>query len=145
MKDDVAALSRGRDCFRVGQVALNCLNAKIAQLVKKGDKTSALYTSLVDKQQLLSTLESLQTQNAVLVRQALNAPKIKPTPVRNGVLGLMLGLALCLLIAPLAVYVVFDSDDALFREATTVPESMFIAPTFALRMEPLPPTIRRAS
>jgi succinoglycan biosynthesis transport protein ExoP len=74
--------------------ALTNVNAKLEQLVKKGDRTSALYTSLVDKQQLLSTLESLQTQNAVLVRPAVSAPKIKPTPVRNGVLGLALGLAL---------------------------------------------------
>src|SRR3954454_7429206 len=48
--------------------ALAGVNKKVTDLVKHGDRTSATYASLVDKQQQLLTAESLQTQNAVLVK-----------------------------------------------------------------------------
>ncbi len=75
--------------------------ARIDQLEASGDDTSALYTSLVDKVEQLSTLEALQTQNASVIRQADDANQVQPTPVRNGilagVLGLLLGVGLAFL------------------------------------------------
>lgn len=59
-----------------------------------GETKSELYQSLVDKQQQLSTLEALQTSNAFPVRRAEEAVQVQPKPVRNAILGVMLGLVL---------------------------------------------------
>jgi len=54
----------------------------------------ALFNTLVDKEQTLRTMEALQGHNANVVREAGGALQIAPKPVRNGVLGLILGLFL---------------------------------------------------
>jgi succinoglycan biosynthesis transport protein ExoP len=66
----------------------------IQALVAAGDRRSALYQSLVEKEQQLATIEALQTSNASLVQPADTAVRIQPRPTRNGVLGLALGLVL---------------------------------------------------
>ena len=81
---DTAALTRAR------REVLD----RIATLERSGDRNSALHASLVDKEQQLATMEALQTSNASLVKPAQGASKIEPRPVRNGVLGLALGLVL---------------------------------------------------
>ena len=67
---------------------------RMAALEASGDRGSALYTSLVDKEQQLATMEALQTSNATLIRPAKGATQVQPRPIRNGALGLMFGLVL---------------------------------------------------
>jgi Mrp family chromosome partitioning ATPase/capsular polysaccharide biosynthesis protein len=74
--------------------ALQRARADLEAELKRLDKGSALYNSLVDKQQQLRTLEALQTSNAFVVRDAADATQVQPKPVRNGFLGLALGLVL---------------------------------------------------
>ena len=81
---DTASISR----------ALSSVDARIRELVKSGDRHSALYASLVDRQQTLATMEALQTSNAAVVKRASSATQIQPKPKRNVVLGLILGIVL---------------------------------------------------
>lgn len=70
------------------------VQARIARLEATGNRRSPLYRSLVEKEQELRTLEALQTSNAFLVRHADEARQVQPRPLRNGILGLALGLVL---------------------------------------------------
>jgi Mrp family chromosome partitioning ATPase/capsular polysaccharide biosynthesis protein len=67
---------------------------RIAQLELGGGTKSALYASLVERDQQLQTMQALQTANASLVREAQDASKVQPRPTRNTILGLFLGLVL---------------------------------------------------
>jgi polysaccharide biosynthesis transport protein len=67
---------------------------RIDTLASTGDTKSALYASLVERDQQLQTMQALQTSNASLVREAQDASKVQPRPARNAILGLMLGLVL---------------------------------------------------
>lgn len=75
------------------------IEREIARLERTDQRQSTLYDSLVEKQQQLRTMEALQTSNASVVREAGSAVKIAPTPKRNALLGLALGLVLGLGIA----------------------------------------------
>ena len=75
------------------------VEAQITELEAQGDHASALYASLVDKEQQLRTMEALQTSNAFLVRSAERADQVRPTPVRNGLIGAALGLLLGIMLA----------------------------------------------
>jgi capsular exopolysaccharide synthesis family protein len=81
---DTASLSRTLDEVR----------ARINDVQSRGGASSALLRSLVDKEQQLQTLESLQAANAFLVRPADAAGKVKPRPLLNGLVGGLLGLGL---------------------------------------------------
>jgi tyrosine-protein kinase len=81
---------------RALQTALEKVRARIAGL---GSRSSALYTSLADKEQQLETALTLQTSTASVVRNPDAARKIQPRPVRNGILGLALGLIIGLALA----------------------------------------------
>ena len=70
------------------------IETRIEELEAAGDRKSPLYGSLLDKEQQLSTLAALQTSNASVVREASDAEQVQPKPVRNGILGLLLGLGL---------------------------------------------------
>lgn len=67
---------------------------RLEELDREGQRDSALYASLAEKEQQLKTLEALQTSNAFVVREAGVAKQVQPRPARNGVLGLALGLVL---------------------------------------------------
>jgi Mrp family chromosome partitioning ATPase len=67
---------------------------RIAQLEQQAKPNTALYTSLVDKEQQLATMEALQTSNAFVVHSAEDAELVQPRPLRNGILGLALALVL---------------------------------------------------
>ncbi|MHB8060884.1 MAG: polysaccharide biosynthesis tyrosine autokinase [Gaiellaceae bacterium] len=69
------------------------VTASLAQL-GLNNANSSLYTSLLKTRQDLKTLAALQTSNAILVKRADSAVQIRPQPLRNGVLGLALGLLL---------------------------------------------------
>jgi tyrosine-protein kinase len=81
--------------------ALKDIGQRLDQLRQSGlDKTNA-YADLLDKQQQFSTLEVLQSSNALLVRPGGEAAQIEPRPVRNAgialVLALLLGVGLAFL------------------------------------------------
>jgi succinoglycan biosynthesis transport protein ExoP len=54
----------------------------------------ALYTSLIDRQQTLESMQTLQTSVASVVRQADGTVLTQPKTLRNGAIGLVLGLVL---------------------------------------------------
>lgn len=74
--------------------ALDGVNARVRNLQLSGDQHSALYSSLVDRQQTLQTMEALQTANASVVKDASSATKTQPKTIRNASLGLVLGILL---------------------------------------------------
>lgn len=70
------------------------VDARINELALQNRDRSALYASLVDRSQQLATMEALQTSNANVVQEAQGATQVQPKPVRNGILGLALGIVL---------------------------------------------------
>ncbi len=60
----------------------------------RASTNSPLHDSLLEKSETLATLETLQTSRASVIRSADEAVKVAPTPMRNAVLGLALGLVL---------------------------------------------------
>ena len=74
--------------------ALMGVQAQIRELERSRRENPALYADLVSRETQLRTLKALQSGNALLVRQADEARQVAPKPVRNGVLGLGLGLIL---------------------------------------------------
>jgi polysaccharide biosynthesis transport protein len=59
----------------------------------------ALYTSLIDRQQALESMQTLQTPAASVVRQAEGSVLTQPKTLRNVALGSILGLVLGLMLA----------------------------------------------
>jgi capsular polysaccharide biosynthesis protein len=74
--------------------ALASVDRRIKQLVRAGDGGSALYASLVERQQTLATMEALQTSNASVVQEADSVVQVQPRSRRNGIFGLVLGVVL---------------------------------------------------
>ncbi len=79
--------------------ALDEVTTRIKALENSGDRNTSLHGTLVDKQQQLRTLEALQTANSFVVRRENFAEKVKPTPNRNALLGLVLGTLLGIVLA----------------------------------------------
>ena len=123
---DTTALTRAR-----GEV-----EDQLARLEAEGDRKSPLYAALAEKEQQLRTLEVLQTSNAFLVRPAGAAEKVQPKPVRNGGLGLLLGLVLGLGLAFLR-----ETLDTRVRSAEEIEERLGL-PLLARLPEP-PRNLRR--
>jgi succinoglycan biosynthesis transport protein ExoP len=74
------------------------LEERVAELRRTGQTGTDLYRELVNSAQQLRTMELLQTPNLV-VQPATGAGQIAPTPKRNALLGVFLGLLLGLGIA----------------------------------------------
>jgi Mrp family chromosome partitioning ATPase len=108
---------------------------RIAALKASGDRDSALYASLVDKEQQLATMEALQTSNASLVKAAQKAEQVEPRPARNGALGLALGLLLGLGLAFLreALDTHVRTADAVARRLGLPILAQILAPPRSLR------------
>ena len=73
-------------------VARQGLTERINELRRDGRQDSALYDRLVENEQQLKTMEALQTANASVLRLPDQASKVSPNPIRNGILGLLLGI-----------------------------------------------------
>lgn len=81
---DTAALSLAREEVRTS----------LEQLRDRGEGDGELARDLEATDQELSTLETLQTSNAFVIRPADEATKTRPQPLRNAVVSLVLGLVL---------------------------------------------------
>jgi Mrp family chromosome partitioning ATPase/capsular polysaccharide biosynthesis protein len=57
-----------------------------------GKREGLLYTSLVERDQQLSTMEALLTSQASVIDTPTSATQVSPRPIRSGVLALVLGL-----------------------------------------------------
>jgi polysaccharide biosynthesis transport protein len=76
------------------KTALNAVETNIAELEATGASDTPLHRDLRESQQRLQTIEALQTRNAFIIRAPSSAAQVAPLPVRNGILGLMLGIVL---------------------------------------------------
>jgi succinoglycan biosynthesis transport protein ExoP len=94
------------------------------------EQRGPLYQSLVEKDQQLATMEALQTSNASVVQNAQDAAQVQPRPVRNGVLGLALGLVLGIGLAFL-----WEALDTRVRSAEEIGEQLGV-PLLARLPEP---------
>jgi len=79
---------------RALRLAADDIGARLRRLRAAGDRTSTLYRNLVAKQEDLRVSEALRTSHAVVVRTADDAERIRPRPVRNGILAFVLALML---------------------------------------------------
>jgi succinoglycan biosynthesis transport protein ExoP len=69
-------------------------NEQLAELAAGHHKDTAIYRHLLSKRDELDQIIALLTRNAVPVKIPDQAVQIQPRPVRNGILGLALGLVL---------------------------------------------------
>lgn len=112
------------------------VGSRLRALEADGDRRSALYTSLAEKEQQLRTMEALQTSNAFLLRSADLAEQVQPNPLRNGVIGLLLGLVLGIALASFR-----EALDTRVRSAREIGAALGL-PLLA-RLPPPPSKLRR--
>ncbi len=106
------------------------LETRLWRLRRSGQRDTRLYGNLVEKDELLRTMEALQTSNASVVREAPQAWKIGPKPTRDGMIGLALGIVLGLGLAFLR-----EALDTRVRSAEEVSERLGL-PLLARLPEP---------
>jgi polysaccharide biosynthesis transport protein len=78
------------------------IQARMTALRDAGQQRSPLYTALAQKEQDLVQVAALQTVSAVVLRPSAAATRIRPSPKRDGALGLIVGLMLGLGLALVA-------------------------------------------
>jgi polysaccharide biosynthesis transport protein len=69
-------------------------NSQLRELAAANAQTSRAYQALVGKRDQLDQMIALLTRNAVPVKTPDDAAQVQPRPVRNGILGLVLGIVL---------------------------------------------------
>jgi polysaccharide biosynthesis transport protein len=74
--------------------AITNAQASLSELRAKGESGSALSDSLAQRIEQLKTMAALKTTSAQLIHPADFALQVAPRPVRNGILGLFLGIVL---------------------------------------------------
>jgi capsular exopolysaccharide synthesis family protein len=95
------------------------LRRQLQRLHEHGRTRSPLYTSLKEKEQQLRIIAALGNSNAVLLRPADGAKLVQPRPVRDGVLGGILGLLL-----GLALVGLHEAIDTRARSAEEIGEAL---------------------
>jgi succinoglycan biosynthesis transport protein ExoP len=123
---DTAALRRARDE----------VTRRLELLESLGQDQGELYATLVDKDQQLSSLQVLQTQNSMLVQPADDLTKVQPRLVRAGMLGGVIGLVFAF-----AVAFARDALDTRLRRSEEVEETLGLP--LAGRVPRAPRRIRR--
>jgi polysaccharide biosynthesis transport protein len=93
--------------------------SRLRRLEEDGQGDSALQRSLEVKDEELRVLQALQTSRAAVVRRADSAEKVRPKPVRNGILALVLALMLGVGLA-----FVRDTLDTRMRSAHEIAERL---------------------
>jgi Mrp family chromosome partitioning ATPase/capsular polysaccharide biosynthesis protein len=96
------------------------LERNLDKLSKQGTTDTALYRSLVEKEQELRTLELLQTKPQV-VTSAVEGAQVAPTPKRNAILGLAIGLFI-----GLAAAFLWESLDRRVRDESEIERALGI-------------------
>lgn len=64
---------------------------RVAELEESGEGSGRLYESLLNREQQLQTMATLQTSNTKVIEAAGTADQISPQPVRDGILALLVG------------------------------------------------------
>jgi Mrp family chromosome partitioning ATPase len=67
-------------------------DAQLARMERAGEQGTGAYQQLLAKRNQLEQMIALRTHNAVPVQAATSASQVEPRPIRNGLLGLGLGL-----------------------------------------------------
>ena len=123
---DTAALDKARAELR----------AEIDKLADEGRQAAPIYATLVEKDQELATMQALQTSNLSVVRTPTDATQVQPKPVRTGVMGLVLGLAL-----GIGLVLLWEALDTRVRSAEEIAERLRL-PLLARLPQP-PRALRR--
>lgn len=91
------------------------IEKRISSLRRTGGEKSRLFEILLDRQQQLEILQTLQTARAILIRRATGAVKVQPTPARSVVLGAGLGVLLAL-----GLVVLLEALDSRVRSSESI-------------------------
>jgi polysaccharide biosynthesis transport protein len=97
-------------------------NAQLAEMAAAGERSSDAYQALLRKRDQLDQYIALLTRNAVPVKSADSAKQVQPRPVRNGILGLVLGIVLGAAFAFLR-----EALDTRVRSANEIEEQLGLA------------------
>jgi len=103
------------------QTAFTEVTRTLNRLRAKNQETSSLYRDLLDKQQRIAALQTLQTSNAVVVQAADTGVQVAPRPKRAALLGFALGL-----LVALALVFVVEALDPRVRDESEIESALHL-------------------
>jgi Mrp family chromosome partitioning ATPase/capsular polysaccharide biosynthesis protein len=101
------------------QTAYNDVTSRLKALARGGQKTSALYATLLQKQQQIVAIETLQTSDTSVVKSAGSAAQVAPRPKRAAILGFGIGLLIAI-----ALVFVAEAVDNRVRSAEAIEHTL---------------------